>query len=49
MYEVSRLPAREMPYKKYIPHIEKVYVLKKEASTVYETYWELLCHYHICA
>ena len=23
--------------------------MKKDASLVYETYWELLCHFHICA
>ena len=47
MYEASRLLMGEMPYKEYIPGTEELHVLKKKH--VYETYWELQCHLHICA
>ena len=39
----------EMSYEEYISGTEELHLLKKDAPQVYETYWEVLCHYHICA
>jgi len=49
MFEVSGLSMRDLPYEEYIPGTEKLHLLKKDALQVYETYWEVLCHFHICA
>jgi len=48
MYEVSRLMIGDAPYEEYIPSKEKLHLLKKRDHLVYETYWEVLCHFHIC-
>ena len=37
----------DLPYEEYIPGTE-LYLLKKDAPQVYETYLEVLCHFHIC-
>jgi len=49
IYKVSGLLMGEMPYEEYIPGTEELHVPKNKAPQVYETYWELLCPYHICA
>ena len=38
----------EMPYEKYVLTTEELHLLKKDDPQVYEIYWELLCHFHIC-
>ena len=37
------------PYEDYIPGMKELHLMKKDAPQVYETYWEVLCHFHICA
>jgi len=39
----------QLPYEEYVLATEELHVLQKEAPQVYKTYWELLCHFHICA
>jgi len=48
MFEVSGLTMGELPYEEYIPGTEELHLLKEDAPQVYETYWEVLCHFHIC-
>lgn len=48
MHEVSGLSLGEMFYEEYIPTAEALHILKKESPGVYDTYWEVLCHYYIC-
>jgi len=48
MYEVSGLVMGDASYKEYVPTSEELHLLKKEDPQVYETYWEVLCHLHIC-
>jgi len=48
MYEVSGLMIRDAHYEEYVPSIEELHLLKKSDHLVYETYWEVLCHFHIC-
>jgi len=48
MYEVSGLMIGDVPYEEYVPSIEELHSLKKSDPLVYETYWEVLCHFHIC-
>ena len=47
-YEVSGLMMGDIPYEEYIPSIEELYLMEDSAPLVY-TYWEVLCHFHICA
>jgi len=49
IFKVSGLSMGDLPYEEYIPSIEELHLLNKDASQVYETYWEVLCHFHICA
>jgi len=48
MYEVSGMVIGDAPYEEYVMLTEELYLLKKSNSLVYETYWEVLCHFHIC-
>jgi len=48
MYEVSGLVMVDAPYEEYVPYTEELHLLKKDDPLVYETYWEVLCHLHIC-
>ena len=48
LYEVSGLVMGDAPYEEYVPTSEELHLLKKENPQVYETYWEVLCHFHIC-
>ena len=48
MYEVSRLVIGDAPYGEYVPSAEELHLLKKSDPLVYETNWEVLCHFHIC-
>ena len=47
MYKISGLVIGDAPYKEYVPSIEELHLLKKSDPLVYETYWEVLCHFHI--
>jgi len=38
----------DAPYEEYVPSTEELHLLKKSDPLVYETYWEVLCHFHIC-
>jgi len=48
MYEVSELMIGDAPYEEYVPSTEELHFLKKGDPLVYETYWEVLCHFYIC-
>ena len=48
MYEVLGLVIGDTPYEKYIPSTEELHLSKKSDPLVYGTYWEVLCHFHIC-
>src|SRR3954469_12081591 len=48
MYAVSGLSWGNLPYEERFPLLSDLARLKKACPSVYETYWELLCHYHIC-
>ena len=48
MYEVSGLVIGDVPYEEYIPSTEELHLLKKSDPLLYETYWEVLCHFYIC-
>ena len=39
----------ELSYEEYIPGTKELHLLKKDAPQMYDTYWEVLCHFHICA
>ena len=47
MYEVSGPVIGDTPYEDYVPSKE-LHLLKKSNPLMYETYWEVLCHFHIC-
>ena len=49
MFEVSGLSMGDLPYEEYIPSTEELHLLKRDAPRVYEIYWEVLCHFHVCA
>ena len=48
MFEVSDLSIGDLSYEEYILSTEELHLLKKNAPQEYETYWEVLCHFHIC-
>jgi len=48
LYEVSGLVMGDAPYEEYVLTYEELHLLKNENPQVYETYWEVLCHFHIC-
>ena len=37
-----------MPHTRVCPVIRGVASVEKSDPLVYETYWEVLCHFHIC-
>ena len=49
MYEVFGLVMGDIPYEEYVPSAEELHLMEDSASLVYATYWEVLCHFHICA
>jgi len=49
MYEVSGLVMEDIPYEEYIPSMNELYLMKKDAPLVYKIYWKVLCHFHIYA
>jgi len=48
LYEILGLVIGDAPYEEYVPTTEERHLLKKEDPQVYDTYWEVLCHFHIC-
>jgi len=48
MYEVSGLVIGDALYEEYVSSTEDLHLLKKSDPLVYDTYWEVLCHFHIC-
>jgi len=48
LYEISGLIIRNALYEEYIPTTKDLHLLKKDEPQVYETYWEVLFHFHIC-
>ena len=48
MYEVLGLMIGDTAYEAYVPSTEELHLLKKRDPLVYETYLEVLCHFHIC-
>ena len=48
MYEVLGLVIGDVPYEEYVPTYEELHLLRKEDPQMYETYWKVLCHFHIC-
>jgi hypothetical protein len=48
MREVSGLSMGNRPYEDYVPVPEELHILEKMDPAVLETYWELMCHFHIC-
>ena len=38
----------DAPYEEYVLTTKEFHLLKKEDPQVYKTYWEVLCHFHIC-
>lgn len=48
LYEVSSLPMGELPYEEYVPTEEDLDLLKAQNTLAYDTYWELMCYFHIC-
>ena len=48
MFKVSGLSMGEVPYEEYVPGAEELQILRRDRSEIYDTYWELLYHFHIC-
>jgi len=48
LYELSGLVIGDAPYEEYVLTSEEFHLLRKEDPQVYETDWEVLCHFHIC-
>jgi len=47
LYKVSVLVIGDAPYEEYVLTTEELHLLRKEDPQMYETYWEVLCHFHI--
>jgi len=48
MHDVTGLSMGEVPYEEYVPRNQELKILEKTRPDVFNTYWELICHYHIC-
>jgi hypothetical protein len=48
MHEVSGLSMGEVPYEEYVPRHQELKLLEQTHPAIVETYWEVICHYHIC-
>lgn len=46
--EISGIPMGEVPYAEYVLIREELHLLKAQNMVVYDTYWELMCHFNIC-
>ena len=49
MYEVLGLAIGDISYEEYVSSAEELLVMEESAPLVYVTYWEVVCHFHICA
>nr|ABB55316.1 hypothetical protein 12.t00027 [Asparagus officinalis] len=49
MFEISGLSFGELPYEEFVPGSRELEILKNGAPEIYDTYWELMCHFQICA
>jgi len=49
MWEVSALPMGSLPYEEYFTYEAELTLLEKQKPTLFETYWELMCHFYICS
>ena len=49
MQAVSGLSLGKMPYEEFIPTTEELSLLKVAHPEICATFWELMCHFHICA
>lgn len=45
MFEVLLLSMGELPYKEMVSTLEKLRQMRTEDPQVYETYWEVMCHF----
>ncbi|XP_020251034.1 uncharacterized protein LOC109828452, partial [Asparagus officinalis] len=48
MHQVSGLSMGDCPYQEYFPSNQQLECLKKDTPDVYDTLWDLTCHYHTC-
>lgn len=48
LYEISELPTGNVPYEVYVPMEEELHLLRAQSPLASDTYWELMCHFHIC-
>lgn len=48
MHNISGLSLSKTPYEEYVSTAEALHIHRKESPAIYETYWEVFCHYHIC-
>ena len=49
MYDVLGLPFGDLPYEEFIPGSNELRILKEKHPDVYDTLWEVMCHFQICA
>nr|ABD63154.1 hypothetical protein 20.t00006 [Asparagus officinalis] len=49
MQAVSGLSLGKTPYEGFIPTTEELSLLKVAHPEIYATFWELMCHFNICA
>jgi len=47
--EVSGLAIWDIPYEEYVMSVEELPMMEKSAPLVYTMYWDVLCHFYICA
>ena len=48
MWELSKLPVGHFPYEEYFSCPHKLQQLSSQNRALYETFLELMCHFHIC-
>ena len=46
MHKVSSLSIGDCPYQEYFPYNLQLGQLKRDSSDMYDTLWDLTCHYH---
>ena len=48
MFDVSGLPFGDLPYEEFVPGSTELKILKETIPEVYDTLWEVMCHFQIC-
>lgn len=48
MFELSVPSIGELPYELYIPITNELNLLKARHTSIYKTYWEMMCYFRIC-